>query len=279
MARTIAPRSPLHGARGHGKRAARSDAFGWLARAGLVARGVIYLVVGILAIKVAVGAGGKTSDQQGALKTIAEQPFGKALLVLMAVGLAGYSIWRLTRAALGHGQEVDDDAKQRLEGLLSGFFYAVLCFTAIKLLAGSGAGGGGAEDEATGGVLGWPAGTWIVGIGGLAIIGAGIDQAIKGVRRKFCEDVRTGQMSAKTRSAYEAVGLFGHLARASVFGLIGAFLIKAALDYDPDKAVALDGALSKVANAPAGPFLLGAVAIGFLGFAAYSLMDSRYRRV
>ncbi len=279
MARTFTPRSPLHGARAQGRNAAGSDAFGWLARAGLAARGVIYLVVGVLALKLALGAGGKAADQQGALKTIALQPFGKVLVVLMVVGLAGYAIWRLTGAALGHGKEESYDAKERISALLGGLTYAVLCFTAVKLLAGSGGGGGGGEDKATGGVLGWPGGTWIVGIAGLVIIGVGIDQAIKGVKRKFCEDAKLGEMSDTARRTYEVVGLYGHLARGVVFALIGTFLVKAALDYDPDKAVALDGALAKLAHAPAGPVLLGIVAVGLIGFAAFSFMDARYRRV
>src|SRR6188472_2169462 len=109
-------------------------AVGWLGRAGLVARGVVYAVVGVLAVKLALGDGGKTTNQQGALKTIAQQPFGKALLVLMAIGLAGYAIWRLVRAALGHGPEDSDDTKERLAGLESGIGYALLCVTAVSLL-------------------------------------------------------------------------------------------------------------------------------------------------
>jgi hypothetical protein len=266
-------------ARSHGRRATQDRKFEWLARAGLVARGAIYAIVGLLAIQVALGDGGKTTNQQGALKTVAEQPFGKALLVLMAIGLAGYALWRLTRAALGHGVEVDDDAKARLDGVVSGIAYAGLCFTAIKLLAGSGGGGGGGADKTTGGVLGWPAGPWIVGIIGVIVVGVGLEQGYKGIKRKFCESAKTGEMSQGVRRAYELVGLAGHLARMVVFGLIGIFLVKAALEFDPDKAVTLDGALAKVAHAPAGPFLLGVVAFGLMAFAAFSFMDARYRRV
>jgi hypothetical protein len=268
-------------ARSHGRRATQDKRFEWLARAGLVARGAIYAIVGLLAIQVALGDGGKTTDQQGALKTVAEQPFGKVLLVLMAIGLAGYALWRLTRAALGHGVECDDDAKARIDGVVSGVAYAGLCFTAVKLLAGSGGGGGGGggADKTTGGVLGWPGGTWIVGIIGVIVVGVGLEQGYKGIKRKFCESAKTGEMSRHTRRAYELVGLAGHLARMVVFGLIGVFLVKAALEFDPDKAVTLDGALAKVAHAPAGPVLLGVVAAGLMAFAAFSFMDARYRRV
>jgi hypothetical protein len=244
------------------------------ARAGLTARGVIYVVIGVLAAKLALGDGGKTSDQQGALKTIADQSFGTVLLVLMALGLLGYALWRASVALSAR-----EDAKTRLDGVIGALSYGALCFVAIKLIVGAGAGGGGQEDRATGGVLAWPAGTWIVGIAGVVFIGVGIDQARKGIKRTFCEDARTEKMSRHTRRTYELVGLFGHLARTVVFALIGGFLIKAAVEYDPKDAVALDGALAKVAHAPAGPVLLGIVAAGLLGFAAYSFMDARYRRV
>src|SRR5829696_8195367 len=86
-----------------GESVARAPQFEWLARAELVARGVVYAVIGILALKLALGDGGKATNQQGALKTIAGQPFGKALLIVMAIGLFGYALWRLVRAAVGHG--------------------------------------------------------------------------------------------------------------------------------------------------------------------------------
>src|SRR5215210_5934662 len=111
-----AGRAPVHGAEVQGERVARTDSFEWLARAGLAARGVVYAVIGVLAIKLALGDGGKTTNQRGALKTIAEQPFGTALLILVAIGLAGYALWRLVRAAIGHGPEASDDTKERIGG-------------------------------------------------------------------------------------------------------------------------------------------------------------------
>ena len=270
--------APTYRARAQGRKATGSDHFERLASAGHAARGVVYAVVGLLAIQLALGTGGKTTDQQGALRTIAEQSFGKVLLALVALGLFGYALWRLTRAALGHGKEVSDDAKERIEGLVSGLAYGALGVAAVKLLLGGSGGGGGGADKATGGALTWPGGPWLVGIAGAVVIGAGLYEGYRGVARKFCDDVRTGEMSRHTRRVYELVGLFGHLARMVVFALIGAFLIKAAIDYKPKEAVSLDGALAKVADAPAGPLLLGAVAIGLLGYAAYCFMDAKYAR-
>src|SRR4051812_10602843 len=174
MARTAA-QAPLSHARQHGERLARDEKLEWLARAGLFARGAVFAVIGVLAIKLALGDGGKTTDQQGALATVARQPFGKVLLVALALGLAGYALWRLVRAALGHGVETgDDDAKERISGVISGVTYGALCITAIKILAGSGGSGGSGPDKATAGVLGWPAGPWLVGLAGLVLFGVGV---------------------------------------------------------------------------------------------------------
>jgi hypothetical protein len=268
----------LRGAAGQGEQVVQSSGFEWLARAGLLARGVVYGVVAVLAIKLAIGDGGQTTDQQGALGTIAEQPFGKAMLILVAIGLAGYAIWRLVRAAVGHGPEAHDDAKERVGGVVSGIVNAMLCFTAVKILAGAG-GGSGNTDKTTGGVLGWPAGTWIVGITGAIIVGVGLYQGYQGISKKFLEKSKTEQMTESTKRAFTAVGVAGHLARMVVFAMIGYFLVRAAIDYDPEKSIGLDGALAKLSNLSYGPVLLGIVAAGLLGFAAYSVFDSRYHRV
>ena len=128
--------------RTQGERLARTREFEWLARAGLVARGVVYAVIGVLAIKLALGDGGKATNQQGALRTIAERPFGKTLLVLVAIGLGGYAMWRLVRAGLGHGPEQHDSGSDRVAALASGIAYAILCVTAVKILAGASTGSG-----------------------------------------------------------------------------------------------------------------------------------------
>lgn len=269
---------PVDHAQEKGEDFAHSRAFELLARAGLVARGVIYAVIGILAIKLALGDGGKTTNQNGALETIAKQPFGEALLILVAIGLAGYAIWRLIRAAIGHGPESTDDTKERIGGVASGITYGALCVTAVAILVGSG-GGSGSPDKATGGVLDWPAGQVIVVIAGLIMVGVGLEQGYRGIKRKFLEKSKTEEMSEKTERAFTALGVFGHMARMVVFVLIGYFLIKAALDYNPDKAVSLDGALAALGQASYGPILLGVVAAGLIGFAAYSIADARYRRV
>ncbi len=111
------------------------------------------------------------------------------------------------------------------------------------------------------------------------MIGVAGYQAFKGIKKKFLDDSRTEQMSHTVRTAFTALGTFGHVARAVIFALIGYGLIRAALDYDAQKAVGLDGALREVADASYGPWLLGVVALGLIGFAAYSAADARYRKI
>jgi Domain of Unknown Function (DUF1206) len=276
----IETRRPVREARVSGEKVARSRGFEWLARSGFVARGLIYGIIGILAIKLALGAGGKTTNQQGALKTIAQQPFGKVLLILVAIGLAGYALWRFLHALLGNGPEDSDSGFERVAALGSGIVYAGLCAIAVKILFGSGSGGGsGSASKTTAGVFGWPGGIWLVGIAGAVVIGIGLYQGYRGIRRDFLKDSKTERMSARIREWIEWIGSFGHLARMVVFGLVGVFLIKAAIDFNPNKAVGLDGALAKLVHASYGPFLLGVVAAGLIAFGIYSLSDARYRRI
>jgi uncharacterized protein DUF1206 len=256
-----------------------SRPFEWLARAGFVARGAVYGIIGLLALKLALGAGGKTTNQQGAMREIAQQPFGKVLLVLLAIGLAGYSIWRLTRAALGRGPEGADRGLERIAALGSGIAYGALFILALEILIGSGSGGKSNPKSATAGVLGWPAGRYLVIVAGLVMLGIAAYQAYKGATQKFLEDSKTEEMRPEVRRWISRIGTVGHLARAVVFALIGVFLIKAAVDYEPKKAVGLDGALAKLQHQSYGGWLLGLVALGLIAFAVYSLSDARYRRI
>jgi hypothetical protein len=272
-------RKPLHGARARGEQVAGSDGFEWFARAGFIARGLIYGIVGVFAVKVALGAGGKTTDQQGALQTVARQPLGKLLLILVAAGLGGYALWRLVRALLGHGPEDSDRGLDRVAALASGLVYAGLCAVAIKILLGAGGGGSGGAQRTAAGVLGWPGGTWLVGSAGVAFVGVALYQGYRGISRDFLEDSKTEEMSPAVRRWIEWMGTFGHLARTVVFGLVGVFLLKAALDFNPKQAVGLDGALATLAHQSYGPAVLGVVAAGLIAFALYSMSDARYRRI
>ena len=258
----------------------RSSAFELLSRAGFVARALIYAIIGILALKLAFGYGGKLTNQQGALHTVANQPFGKFLLTLVAIGLGGYSLWRLVRAWIGHGREGSDSGFERIAALASGIAYGAMCALALEILVGAGEGGSsGSPKKATAGVFGWPAGAWIVGIAGGVMIGVALYQGYRGITKRFLDDSKVQEMRPRVKEWISRLGAIGHLARMIVFGLVGIFLIKAAIDYSPSKAVGLDGALAKIVYRSYGHFLLGVVAVGLIAFALYSLSDARYRKI
>jgi hypothetical protein len=277
MHESLSTRS-LNPARATGEGFVTSRAFEWLSRAGFVARALVYAIIGVLALKLAFGQGGKLTNQQGALHTVAHQPFGKLLLTLVAIGLGGYSLWRFVRAAIGHGPEGADKGFDRLAAFASGIAYGGLCVLAIEILLGSG-GTSASPKKATAGVFGWPGGTWIVGIAGAVMIGVALYQGYRGITKKFLDDSKVEEMSPRMREWIGRIGTVGHLARMVVFGLVGIFLIKAAVDYNPRAAVGLDGALAKIVHASYGPLLLGIVAVGLVAFALYSLSDARYRRI
>jgi Domain of Unknown Function (DUF1206) len=275
----IRPARELRYAKGAGEGFVNTAAFEWLSRAGFVARAAIYAIIGVFALTLAIGEGGKLTSQQGALKTVANQTFGSYLLTVLAIGLGGYALWRLFRAALGRGPEGSDSGFERLAALASGLAYGALCLLSVEILIGSGSSSSTDPKSSTAGILDWPGGQWIVGAIGVVMIGVALYQGYRGVTQKFLDDSKTEEMSPRVRKWIGRVGTIGHLARMVVFGLIGVFLVKAAIDYNPKTAVGVDGALAKLANQSYGSVLLGIVAAGLIAFAFYSLSDARYRRI
>ena len=265
--------------RAAGESLVQTKGFEYLSRAGFVARGLVYGIIGILAVKLALGQGGKLTNQQGALHTVAHQPFGKVLLTLVAIGLGGYGLWRLVRAAIGHGPEGTDSGFDRVAALASGIVYSAMCALAVEILLGASSASSGNAKKQTAGVFGWPAGTWIVGLAGAVLIGVALYQGYRGISKKFLDDSKTAEMSLRVKEWIGWLGMVGHLARMVVFALVGIFLIKAAVDYNPRAAVGLDGALAKILHRSYGPLALGIVAAGLVAFALYSLTDARYRKI
>lgn len=254
-----------------------------LARIGLAAKGVSFGLVAVLAIGVAVGHGGKTTDRQGALRALAGDAWGKTVLVLLAIGFAGYTLWRLADAILD-SRDDGSDAKglaKRAGYLARAAIYGALCATTVSILTGSGGGSssGGKAKSTTGGVLGWPGGRWIVLAAALAIAGAALWNGYRGVTAKFEEKLETGRMSGGEKKTAKALGVAGHVARGVVFGIVAWFLAKAAIQYDAKEAVGLDGALARLVHEPYGRILLGIVAAGLLAYGAYCLFDARYRKI
>jgi hypothetical protein len=260
--------------------------YAWLARGGLLAKGASYALVAVLAIGVAVGAGGATTSRQGALETLAQETWGKVVLGLLGAGFAAYAVWRFIQAFAEREDEDGEKGTAKKWGKRAGYvgrglIYASLTFTTFKLLVGAGGqqSQSAKAQQTTATVLDWPGGRWIVAIGGLCLIGAGLWNAYRGLKKKFEDKWRTGEMSETERTWGGRAGLAGHLARAVVFTLIGIFIVKAAVEYDPNEAIGLDGALQKLADAAYGPYLLGVTAAGLLCYGLSCLVDARYRDV
>ena len=263
-----------------GRRAGQSPWVERLGRAGLVAKAVLYAVIGLLAIQVARGGREESPDKGGALRTIADQPFGRGLLALLAVGLAGYALWRLAQAILDRDREGESPKgiAKRATALAQGGWYAVLCGLTVSALAGNESKSGN-EQETTAGVFDWPLGRYLVYAAGFAFVAAAAFNGYRAVTCKFNKKLKTAEMSEAEEKAATGVGILGHLARMVVFGLVGAFLVRAAWEFDAKQARGLDGALLELSQQPYGEFLLGTVGAGLLAYAAYCLFQARYRKI
>jgi hypothetical protein len=192
-----------------------------LARAGMATQGVMYGLVGGLALGLALGLGGKTTDQRGALRTLADEWYGLAALLALAVGFAGYALWRLAVALLGEKVESREDVGigKRLVYAGRGLVYAGLCFSAVALVVAGDSGGSNTEDKATATVLDWPAGRWLVGAVGLGIVGYGLWNGYRALSRNFEKDLKVEQMGADERRVVCTVGRAGVAAPGGGFGL------------------------------------------------------------
>lgn len=253
-----------------------------LARVGLVAKGVSYALVGVLAIKLAADSGGKATSRQGALHTLAQHSFGKFVLVVLAFGFAAYAVWRFAQAFFDKNNE-GDGAKglaKRAGYFGRGAIYAGLTYSTIKILSGSAEQSQNQKAHKTAAtVLSWPAGKWIVGAAGLVLIGVGIWNGYRGLEKKFLKNWKTEKMGPTAQRWGTRSGVVGLSARMVVFALIGIFVVKAAYDYNPREAIGLDGALQKLASQSYGSWLLGIVAAGLLAYAVFCFFEARYREV
>jgi hypothetical protein len=261
--------------------AAQNVAVEKLARFGLVAQGVSFGLVAVLAIQLALGKGGKATDRQGALRTIAHHELGRVLVIALALGFASYTIWRLAQVVLGHEVEERGGRKKlgtRLSSLGKAAVYALLCAAAVSVLLG-GKGGGDNEREATKGILGWPGGRWIVGAIAVGVAAAALWNFYRAVSGQYKDSLKTQQMRSTELRWTTRIAFAGLMSRAAVFGLVAWFFLKTATEYDPHQARGLDGALRKLATETYGPWLLGGVAAGLFAFGLFCLIQARYREV
>lgn len=253
----------------------------WLkvvAHAGYAARGVVYLLIGVLALMAAfAGGGGQTTGSQGALRQLLDVPGGKYILGGVAAGLVGYAAWRLIQGLLdadGHGTG-GKGLVVRIGLIVSGVVHLLLAFFAVSILAGWASGGGGSPSWIAQ-IMSKAYGQWIVGVIGLLIIGAGIVQFVKGYKAGFLKYL---EMLPNTRGWAVPTCRVGLMARGVVFCIIGGFLFIAAWQQDPAEARGVGGVLSSLQGQPFGAWLLAVIAVGLLAFSAYSFIEAGYRRV
>lgn len=260
------------------------DASTWvevLGRIGYVAKGIVYAVVGLLAIRVAMGSGGRTEGAKGAIREIGTQPFGRTLLGILAVGLCGYAVWRLVQAAMDTEIKGNDATGLFIRAgyAISGLIYLSLGFFAGQGALGSSGGGGDTQQQWSARLMAETGGQLALGLIGVVVIGVGLGQLYKAFNpRTFMTYYDRSRMSEKMQKAAKIAGQAGMAARCVTFAVIGWFLIRAAWTANAGEVKGLDEALALVAQQSYGKVLLGLVAIGVIGFAVHCVMQGAFRR-
>ena len=252
-----------------------------LTRLGYFVRGVLYVLLGIFAIQLALGQGGKTANQTDIIAFMGSTPLGKWLLIVVAVGLLGYTLWGLIRALFDpfrHGSDTEGLAV-RLGYVASAFGYGTLLIATVQYIMGATMT---QNSPATWSakLLAEPYGRIIVIIIGLGwLLGGGLWQIYQGWNNDFKKDLRLRSMTREEKQAVIWTGKFGLIARGVVFGIIGLFLIQAAIQANPSAAKGFDGALAVLLQQPYGIYLLGLVAIGLMAFGVYSMLVGLWMHV
>lgn len=264
-----------------GRQLANGRLMTWLARAGLAARGVMYVLVGIIAIEIAVEGSQQQADRTGAVRLVASSPLGSLLLWLLVIGFAGMTLWRLSEAIWGSNEAGGHKPGHRLACLARAVFYAAVTYGILKYALGIGqpASSDQQSQDLTAAALKHPGGQTIVAIVGVVVAAAGLHLMHKAWKRQFLKHLRLGGTSAGTRKTVTRLGQIGGIARGFVFATVGVFLIIAALDANPAQAKGIDSTLRALAHTPLGPWLLVVVALGLMTFGVYSWCEARWRAV
>ena len=252
----------------------------WSARLGFTAKGIVYGIVGILAVQAAIYARQPTAGPTTAIRTIAQQEFGTILLISVAVGLVAYVVWRFIQA-IADVERKGTSAKGlliRSGYAMSGLAHVFIAWSALSMVFGWGTRGEGVQErEWTAWLMSFPLGQWLVAIVGASIIGIGIGQLVMAYRCGFIKLYKTHEMTPLQRKASLFAGRFGQGARGLVFCLIGVFFISAAVQSDASRAAGLSGALTMLAQQAHGPWLLGTVALGLVAYGIFCFTQARFR--
>lgn len=259
-----------------GRRAEDSAWLDLVVRFGLVAYGVVHLLIAWIAIQLALGDTGRSASSTGALKQLAGEPFGEVALWAVAIGMSLLVVWRLIEAGFGHaGEHGKEELGKRASSLVKAVIYGALAFSAFKVALGSGGGGQGSETM-TATVLNWPGGQVLVCLAGLAIIAYGAWTAYRGWSEKFLDHLDIDGRSGRDGAAYRIFGKAGYIAKGVAVGLVGGLFLYAGLTHEADESGGLDEALHTVLEQPYGPFLLAAIALGIGCYGLFCFARARH---
>ncbi|SEG93125.1 protein of unknown function [Actinacidiphila yanglinensis] len=249
-----------------------------------MARGVIYLLIGVLAVRIAFSdGGGLQADRGGALAEIAHKPFGSVLLWLLGAALVGMALWRVSEAVLGQPGKDGGKPQKRLMAAGRAVFYGFVSYSVLAYAAGEKGSGSGSTDkrtdDVTAKVLEWSGGQWILAIAGIGVACAGVWIAARALMRKFRKHLKMAQMSRSQRRAVDFLGMSGGTSRGVLFATAGGFAVAAAVQHEPGKSKGMDDTLRSFADTPAGPWLLVLIAVGLIAFGLFSWANARWRDV
>jgi hypothetical protein len=261
-------------------RAAHSKPLEILTRAGFIGYGIVHILFAWIILQVAFGGSTADGDQSGALQTLAQQPFGKVVIVLVAIGLLAMAVWQALEAAFGHRQ--DQGRTRVLERVASVFrtvVYLWFAFTAWKVFKDAPASTADSQQEASEGLMGSTGGRFLLVVAGLALAALGIGLIWYGVKKRFEKHLKTGEMSPSTHRLTRRLGIAGYAAKGVAYGIAGLLFVVAAVTYDPEKARGLDATIKTVSGQAYGSILLTLIALGVLAFGIFCFFQSKYRKV
>lgn len=257
------------------RKAESSSAFRAVARAGFAANGVVHILIGAIAFIIAFGGSGE-SDQSGALKAIQDIPGGVFLLWILVLGLSALGLWYIVEGILARG-DTSTKWKKRAASWGRAIAYLFLAGVAISAALGGNPDSEESTESATSGILQMPGGVFIVGAGGLVVIGIGVYFVIKGATKKFREDLTLP--SGAVGRGVSGLGVAGYVAKGIALGIIGGLVITAAVTSDPEKAGGFDGAIKSLLELPFGSWLVALVGAGLIAYGIFQFFRARYAKL
>ncbi|WP_058305946.1 DUF1206 domain-containing protein [Gracilibacillus massiliensis] len=260
---------------------ATDEAKPWLraiARSGYIAKGIVYILVGVLSVMAAVGVGGQTTDGSGAIAAVANEPFGNVLVWIIAIGLIIYGGWKIVQFFKGPSRENNKgkDVIMRITYLVSASIYLSLAYKSFSMLLSNQSSSSSSWLSI---ILDLPLGEWIVFSIGLIIASVGINEIINGYKEKFVDKFKFNEMSKKEIKLGKKVGRIGLIARGITFLVLGFFIMATGFTKDLQVEAGLDGALQKIAQQPFGQWMLGLVAIGLVLYGVFQIMKGKNRNM